>query len=321
VIDLADIRAAAARLVGVTHRTPIITSRTLNRLVGAEVFLKAENLQRTGSFKLRGAYNAIAQLTEADRDNGVVAYSSGNHGQAVAYSASLFGVEASIVMPTDAPDVKKAAVAGYGATIVDYDRATEDRNTIATRIASRTGAALIPPFDNLNVMAGQGTCGLELHDDAGPLDIVMVCTGGGGLLAGCSTALAELNPNTAVYGVEPEASNDTLLSMEAGHVVSIAQPVTIADGQALTEPGELTFSVNRRLAAGIVTVSDTDIVNSMRFAFDRLRLVVEPSGATALAALLAGRLDVVGRRVGVTLSGGNVDRSTFSELLTHGVRP
>lgn len=318
-VDLADIRAAAARLVGVTHRTPIVTSRTLDRIVGAEVFLKAENFQRTGSFKLRGAYNAMAQLAEPDRNKGVVAYSSGNHGQAVAYSAALFGVRASIVMPTDAPEVKKAAVAGYGATIVDYDRANEDRNEIASNIVAMTGAALIPPFDDPNVIAGQGTCGLELHDDAGPLDIIMVCTGGGGLLAGCSTALAELSPGTAVYGVEPEASNDTLLSMEAGHVVSVEQPITIADGQALTAPGELTFSVNKRLAAGIVTVSDREIVDSMRFAFDRLRLVVEPSGASALAALLAGRVNVAERRVGVTLSGGNVDRSTFSDLITRGV--
>jgi len=319
VIDFADIQTAAARLVGVTHRTPIITSRTLNRLVGAEVFLKAENLQRTGSFKLRGAYNAIAGLVAADRDKGVVAYSSGNHGQAVAYSAAVFGVQASIVMPTDAPDVKKAAVTGYGATIIEYDRANEDRNAIASSIATRSGATLIPPFDDQNVMAGQGTCGLELHEDAGPLDIVLVCTGGGGLLAGCATAFAELDPHTAVYGVEPEASNDTQLSMEAGHVLSIDQPVTIADGQALTAPGELTFSVNKRLAAGIVTVSDTEIVDSMRFVFDRLRLVVEPSGASALAALLAGRIDVAGRRVGVTLSGGNVDRAIFSKLLTDGI--
>ena len=317
-LDYADITAAAKRLAGVAHRTPVLTSRSLNERVGADVFLKAENLQRTGSFKFRGAYNTIAAL-EPDERGHIVTHSSGNHGQAVAFAASRFGVPATIVMPSDAPEVKKAAVAGYGGYIVEYDRMTGDRNAIAAQVVEDTSGTLVPPFDHWNIMAGQGTVAVELIEDVGELDAMLVCTGGGGLLAGCATAMAELSPRGKVWGVEPVASNDTQQSLEVGHVVTIDQPVTIADGQALRAPGELTFSVNALLVEGIVTVTDAEIVESMRFIFDRLRVVVEPSGASALAALLAGKIDLAGSRVGVTLSGGNVDRITFAKLLSEGV--
>ena len=315
-LEFADITRAAARLDGVAHRTPVFTSRTLDQLTGARVHLKAENLQRTGSFKLRGAYNAIASLDDATRERGIVTHSSGNHGQAVAYSAARFGVPSHVVMPSDAPAVKKAAVAGYGASIVEYDRVTGDREAVAESVVEDTGGTLIPPFDHWDIMAGQGTTAVELIEDAGELDALFVCTGGGGLLAGCATVAAELLPDARVFGVEPEASDDTKRSFDAGHIVRIEQPITIADGQALRAPGELTFSVNRSLVTDIVTVSDDEVIAALRFVFDRLRLVVEPSGASALAAVLHGKVDLQGLRVGVTLSGGNVDRSVFASLLT-----
>lgn len=314
-----DVRAAAERLRGVVHRTPVVTSTTLDARVGAQVFLKAENLQRIGAFKFRGAYNKIAQLTPDQRTGGVVAFSSGNHAQGVALAAKLLGVPAAIVMPSDAPAAKLAATAGYGAEVITYDRERMNRAELAASIANERGATLVAPYDDAAIIAGQGTVALELIEDAGPLDVLLVCLGGGGLLAGCSLAAAKLSPGVRIYGVEPEAGDDWVRSWREGRIVSIPVPKTIADGQQTQAPGTLTWPIVRALAAGAVTVSDDEIRAAMRFAFERLKLVVEPSGASALAALLFGKVDVRGARVGVTISGGNVDPAVFAQCITAAV--
>jgi threonine dehydratase len=313
VIDVDDVRAAAARLEGVAHRTPVITSRTLDELVGARVHLKAENLQRGGAFKFRGAYNAIASLPNDARARGVLAYSSGNHAQAVALAARLLGTTATIVMPTDAPPAKLEATRGYGAEIVPYDRWSENREAIGARLAEERGLALVKPYDDPLVMAGQGTAALELLGDVPDLDLLVTPVGGGGLIAGCATAAKALRPGLRVAGVEPDAANDTARSLAAGERIAIGVPHTIADGLQSTEPGELTFAVNRELVDEVVTVSDDEIVDAMAFLFDRLKLVVEPSGAVGVAALLTRRAH--GERIGVVLSGGNVGARRFAELL------
>ncbi len=306
-----DVRAAAGRLRGVAHRTPVITSRTLDALTGATAFLKCEQLQRMGAFKFRGAYNRIVQLDEAQRRGGVVAFSSGNHAQGVALSAQLLGIAATIVMPSDAPAAKAAATRGYGAEIVTYDRTETNRTELAATLARERGATLVPPFDDPAIIAGAGTTALELIEDYGALDVLLVCLGGGGLLAGCALAATALAPGIAVYGVEPVAGDDWVQSWDRGEIVSIAVPETIADGQRTQAPGQHTWPIVRALGAGIVTVTDDDMLTAMRFAFERLKLVLEPSGACALAALLTGKVDVRGKRVGVTLSGGNVDPAMF----------
>ena len=313
-VTLDTVREAAARLKGVAHRTPVLRSRTLDALVGAEVHLKCENHQRVGAFKFRGAYNAASRLTPEQLARGIAAYSSGNHAQAVALAARELGSFAVIVMPEDAPSSKRAATEGYGAEIVTYDRYTEDRAAVTEALAAERGLALIPPYDHPDVMAGQGTATLELLEETGELDALLVPVGGGGLIAGSATAAKGLHPGIRVIGVEPEAGDDTRRSLEAGRRVSIPVPRTIADGQALETPGELTFSVSRRLVDGIVLVSDDEIREAMRFAFERLKTVVEPSGASALAALLAGRVDPLPRRIGVIVSGGNVDADRFARL-------
>ncbi|MGV9391578.1 pyridoxal-phosphate dependent enzyme [Streptomyces olivaceus] len=313
-LALDDVRAAAARIEGVAHRTPVLRSRTLDALVGVEVHLKCENQQRVGAFKFRGAYHAASRLTPDQLARGIAAYSSGNHAQAVALAARELGSTAVIVMPEDAPPAKRAAAAGYGAEIVTYDRYREDRAAIAEALAAERGLALIPPYDHPHVVAGQGTAALELVEETGPLDALIAPVGGGGLIAGCATAVKGLHPATRVVGVEPEAGDDTRRSLEAGRRVTVPVPRTIADGQAVATPGELTFAVNRRLLDGIVLVSDDEIVHAMRFAFERLKTVLEPSGATGLAALLNGRIDPLPRRIGVVLSGGNVDAARFAEL-------
>ncbi|MFI1920818.1 MULTISPECIES: threo-3-hydroxy-L-aspartate ammonia-lyase [unclassified Streptomyces] len=313
-ITLDDVRDAAARLKGVAHRTPVLRSRTLDALVGAEVLLKCENFQRVGAFKFRGAYNAASRLAPEQLARGIAAYSSGNHAQAVALAARELGTTAVIVMPEDAPGSKRAATEGYGAEIVTYDRYTEDRVAIAEALATDRGLALIPPYEHPHVMAGQGTAALELLEEAGELDALLVPVGGGGLIAGSATAVKGLRPGTRIVGVEPEAGDDTKRSLEAGRRVEIPVPRTIADGQALHTPGELTFSVNRRLVDDIALVCDDEIRAAMRFAFERLKIVVEPSGATPLAALLAGRAGALPRRVGVIVSGGNIDTGRFAEL-------
>jgi threonine dehydratase len=305
VIALADVEAAARRLAGVAHRTPLVTSRTLDSLTGATVFLKPENLQRAGAFKFRGAYNKISSV-----DGDVAAYSSGNHAQAVALAASLLGRNAVILMPEDAPPAKVEATRGYGAEVVTYDRYTGDREAIGTALAEERGLELVRPYDDPLVMAGQGTAALELLEDAGELDVVVVPVGGGGLAAGTATVAAARG--VRVVGVEPEAGDDTRQSLERGERVTIDVPRTIADGLQVTAPGELTFEVNRRLLDGIVTVTDAQLVDAMRLAFDRLKLVLEPSGAAGLAAVLARKASAP--RVGVILSGGNVGVERFREL-------
>jgi threonine dehydratase len=309
-IELADVEAAAQRLEGVAHRTPVVTSRTLNRLTGRQVFLKPENLQRGGAFKFRGAYNKIASL---DGTGGVAAFSSGNHAQAVAISAALLGKTAVILMPEDTPPAKLEATRGYGAEVVIYDRWSQDREALGAALADERGLALVRPYDDELVMAGQGTAALELHADAGPLDTLVVPVGGGGLIAGSATALKGIDAKTRIVGVEPAAGDDTRRSLEIGERIDLGVPKTIADGLQSNIPGELTFEVNRRRVDEIVTVSDAELVEAMRFAFDRLKLVLEPSGAAALAALLAGRVEG-GERVGAILSGGNVGVERFREL-------
>ncbi|HEY5350397.1 MAG TPA: threo-3-hydroxy-L-aspartate ammonia-lyase [Candidatus Lustribacter sp.] len=310
-----DVARAAARLRGVAHRTPAITSSTLDARTGARAFVKAENLQRMGAFKFRGAYNRLAQLDPAARAGGVVAFSSGNHAQGVALAAKLLGIAAAIVMPSDAPATKLAATRGYGAEVVLYDRLTMNRVEIAQAIVAERGAVLVPPYDDPMIVAGAGTTALELIEDVGPLDVLLVPTGGGGLLAGCALAATALAPGIAVYGVEPAAGDDWVQSLARDERVTIAVPDTIADGLQTQAPGVLTFPIVRALCAGVVTVTDEELRDAMRFAFERLKLVVEPSGAAALAAVLAGRVDVRGKRVGVTISGGNVDAATFASAI------
>jgi threonine dehydratase len=317
-VTLDDVRAAAARLKGVAHRTPVLRSRTLDALVGAETLLKCENFQRMGAFKFRGAYNAISRLTPEQLAQGVAAYSSGNHAQAVALAARELGTSAVIVMPEDAPASKQAATVGYGAEIVTYDRYTGDRVAIAEALAAERGLTVIPPYEHPHIIAGQGTAALELIEEVGELDALITPVGGGGLIAGSATVAKGLRAGVRVIGVEPEAGDDTKRSLEAGRRISIPVPRTIADGQALHTPGELTFSVNRRLVDEIALVSDDEIRAAMRFAFERLKIVIEPSGATPLAALLAGRVTGLPRRVGVIISGGNIDTERFARLCAGG---
>jgi threonine dehydratase len=314
-ITLDDVRSAADQIKGVAHRTPVVTSRTLDAIVGARVFLKCENLQRIGAFKFRGAYNAVSRLSPEQLAKGIAAYSSGNHAQAVALAARELGSTAVIVMPEDTPASKLAAVAGYGAEIITYDRYTGNREAIGAALAAERGLALIPPYEHPHVMAGQGTAALELLEEVGELDSLLVPVGGGGLMAGSATAAKGLQPDIRMVGVEPEAGDDTMRSLDAGERVAIPVPRTIADGQAASIPGALTFSVNERLVDEIVLVSDDEIRTAMRFAFDRLKLVMEPSGATPLAALLAGRPAPLPPRVGLIVSGGNVDAERFAALL------
>jgi threonine dehydratase len=310
-----DVVAAAGRLDGVAHRTPVITSRTLDERTGARVFLKAENLQRGGAFKFRGAYNRLAQLDAAERERGVVAFSSGNHAQGVALAAQLLDIHATIVMPSDAPVAKLAATRGYGAEVVLYDRTTMDRSAIAQELVDERGATLVPPYDDPAILAGAGTTAYELIGQTGPLEALFVCTGGGGFLSGCALAATVLAPGIAIYGVEPEAGDDWVQSLAAGTPVTIPEPDTICDGMRTQSPGMHTFPIVRALCAGVVTVTDDEVRDAMRFAFARLKLVIEPSGAAALAAVMTGKADVRGKRVGVTISGGNVDASTFGQLI------
>lgn len=311
-----DVEAAAERLRGIAHRTPVVTSRMLDAQTGARVFLKCENFQRMGAFKFRGAYNRIAQLDPAERVRGVVAFSSGNHAQGVALAAKLLGTPATIVMPNDAPASKVAATQGYGAEVIFYERATMNRAEIAAAIARERGATLVPPYDDPDVIAGQGTATFELLQETGALDALLVPVGGGGLLSGSALAASELSPGIAIYGVEPAAGNDFARSFEANRRIEIPVPATIADGQQTTSPGELTFPIVKRLCAGFFTVTDDEICSAMRFAFERLKVVMEPSGASAFAALLSGKGDFAGRRVGVIVSGGNVDADRYGELIS-----
>ena len=313
--DFADIRRAADRLRGMAHETPVLTSRTADALTDAALFFKAENLQRGGAFKFRGAANAIAALDPAARGRGVVTYSSGNHAQALAYAARLLGSNATIVMPHDAPAVKLAATRDYGGTVVFYDRYTEDRAAIAGAIAAERGLAIIPPFDHPAVMAGQGTVALELLAAVPDLDLLLVPLGGGGLLSGCAIAARALNPAIRIVGVEPEAGNDGQQSLRAGRIISIPVPKSIADGAVTTALGEYTFPVIAELVDDIVTVPDAALIDAMRFFAERMKLIVEPTGCLGAAAAFSGAVPVAGKRVGIVLSGGNVDVARLGSLL------
>jgi threo-3-hydroxy-L-aspartate ammonia-lyase len=316
-LTIETIRAAAARLDGVAHRTPLLSSATLDRECGGRVLLKAENFQRAGAFKFRGAYNRLSLLDGAERAAGVVAYSSGNHGGAVALAARLLGIPAVVVVPATGSPAKLAAIEGYGAEMRRYDPAREERAEVAAAIAADRKMTIIRPFDDYDVMAGQGTLGLELAEQAGDggLDQVLVPVGGGGLAAGVSTAVRALLPEVSVIGVEPAGADDTRQSLRAGRRVTLAEPVTIADGLLAQQPGELTFAVNSRLLEDVVTVSEEAILETMRFCFARLKIVVEPSGAVALAALRTGAVSAAGRRTAVVLSGGNIDPASYAACL------
>jgi threonine dehydratase len=306
-LSFADIEAAHRRLAGVAHRTPVLTSRSADLMSGARLFFKCENFQRAGAFKFRGAYNAISLLAPERREAGVVTYSSGNHAQAIALAARLLASHAVIVMPHDAPAVKMEATRGYGAQVILYDRFTEDREAIGRRLAEERGLTLIPPFDHPDVMAGQGTTAKELLEDAGPLDLLLVPLGGGGLLSGCALTARALCPGCAVIGVEPQAGNDGQRRLRAGRIIHIDSPDTLADGAQTRHLGELTFPVIRSLVDDIVTVSDDELLETMAFFTSRMKIVVEPTGALAAAAAFAGKVPVRGKRVGIVISGGNVD--------------
>jgi len=314
-VTFADVQAAAARLAGVARRTPVMTSRTADELTGAQLFFKCENLQRMGAFKFRGAYNALSRFTPAQRAGGVIAFSSGNHAQGVALSARLLDMKAVIVMPSDAPALKIAATRGYGAEVVLYDRMRESREAIGARIAAERGMTLVPPYDHVDVIAGQGTAAMELFEDTGPLDALVVCVGGGGLISGCALAASRLAPGCRVIGVEPAAGNDVQRSLATGERVRIDVPDTIADGAQTQQVGELTFPIVRALVSEIATVSDPQLVSAMRFFAERMKLVVEPTGCLAAAAVLEKVLPLAGKRVGIIVSGGNVDAERYAQLL------
>ncbi|MFT8463525.1 threo-3-hydroxy-L-aspartate ammonia-lyase [Acetobacter persici] len=313
--DFSDVVAASVRLKGQAHRTPVLTSRYLNALSGAELFFKAENFQRVGAFKFRGALNAILSLPEGVRSKGVVAYSSGNHAQGVACAAQRVGIPAVIVMPQDAPAMKIAATRDYGAQVVLYDRYTQDRQAIGEGLAAERGATVLPPFDHPDIIAGQGTAALELFEETGPLDALFVPVGGGGLASGCGLVAQAVSPGCAVIGVEPAAGDDARQSLAAGRIVQIAVPKTLADGAQTTALSPLTFGLVSRLLREIVTVEDATLVATMRTLAERMKIIVEPTGCLGVAAALAAAPQWQGRRVGVIISGGNVDMERFSRLI------
>ncbi len=310
-----DVIAASKRIEGHAHRTPVLTSRTANEELGAEVFFKCENFQRMGAFKFRGAFNALSKFGEQQRKAGVVAFSSGNHAQAIALSARLLGMPATIIMPHDAPAMKVAATKGYGGNVVVYDRYTEDREQIGRTLAERHGMTLIPPYDHPDIIAGQGTAAKELFEEVGPLDALFVCLGGGGLLSGSALSARALAPDCKIYGVEPHAGNDGQRSFRSGTIVHIDTPKTIADGAQTQHLGNITFDVIRRTVDDILTATDEELVACMRFFAARMKMIVEPTGCLGFAAARQMKLQLQGKRVGVLVSGGNVDMDRFCELL------
>ncbi|MDN4038416.1 threo-3-hydroxy-L-aspartate ammonia-lyase [Massilia sp. YIM B02443] len=310
-----DVVQAAERIAGAAHRTPVLTSRTVNAEFGAEVFFKCENMQRMGAFKFRGGYNALAKFSPEQRRAGVVAFSSGNHAQAVALSACLLDMPATIIMPQDAPAAKVAATRGYGATVVTYDRYTEDREQIGRELAEKHGLTLIPPYDHADVIAGQGTAAKELFEEVGALDAFFVCLGGGGLLSGSALATRALSPDCALYGVEPEAGNDGQQSFRKGEIVHIDTPRTIADGAQTQHLGQLTFPIIRRDVNDILTVTDAELVECMRFFAERMKIVVEPTGCLGFAAARKMKDGLKGKKIGVLISGGNIDLGRFASLI------
>ena len=310
-----DVLDAAQRLEGIAHRTPVLQSSTLNDRMQAQVFVKCENFQRMGAFKFRGGFNALAKLNEPQRRAGVVAYSSGNHAQAVALSARILNIPATILMPHDASPAKLAATQGYGATVIGYDRYGEDASAIASQLALDKGFTFIPPFDHADVLAGQGTAALELFEEVGELDALFVCLGGGGLLSGSALATRARSPQCKIYGVEPEAGNDVQQSFQKGERVKIATPVTIADGAQTPMVGAITFEIIKALVDDIHTVTDAQLIEAMRFYAERMKMVVEPTGCLSLAAAIQAAPNLKGQRIGVIISGGNVDLARFAKLL------
>lgn len=313
--DYNDVAAAAERIADYANKTPVMTSRTVNDEFGAEVFFKCENFQRMGAFKFRGAMNALRQFTPEQRAAGVVTFSSGNHAQAIALSAKLLGIPATIIMPHDAPAAKVAATKGYGGNVVIYDRYTENREKIGRELAEKQGLTLIPPYDHPHVIAGQGTATKELIEEVGQLDVLFVCLGGGGLLSGSSLAARHLSPDCIIYGVEPEAGNDGQQSFRSGKIVHIDTPKTIADGAQTQHLGNITFPIIQRNVHDILTVSDDELVASMKFIAERMKIVVEPTGCLGFAAARARKTELRGKKIGIIISGGNVDISRYSEFL------
>lgn len=314
-VTFEEIVSAAERLAGVANRTPILTSRTLDSRLGGSVLLKCESFQRAGAFKFRGAFNALSQIPEVDRARGVLTYSSGNHAQAVALAGRLLGIPVTVVMPRNAPRVKRDATAEYGARIVPYDPAAEDREAVASTLLAEDGPVLVPPFDHPHVIAGQGTSALELFEEAGDLDLLLVPCGGGGLLSGSALAAQRLSPKCRVVGVEPELADDGARSFRSGVLQRVEDPRTIADGARTPSLGTITFPLIRQHVHDMVTVPDEEILRAMRFIWERMKLVVEPTGALGLAAALCGRVDVRGKRAGVVVSGGNVDLAALASFL------
>ena len=315
-VTFQDIQSAAERLYRIAHRTPIATSRTLNDLIGADVYGKCENLQRAGAFKFRGAYNAVSQLSDEQRQRGVVAYSSGNHAQALALVGKLLHTPTVIVMPQDAPAVKLAATRGYGAEVVLYDRVEQKREVIARQLGEERGLTLIPPFEHPHIIAGQGTAALELLTDVPDLDVLIAPIGGGGLISGCSIAAHALKPDVRIIGIEPDTANDTYLSLQKGEIVATPQAHSIMDGLLPNAPGQLTFPIMREHLEGVTLVTDEEATQAVQFLLMRMKLLVEPSGAAPLAALLAGKIpNVQGKKIGLILSGGNIDAGQLAGLL------
>ncbi len=313
--NFSDVAAAHERIAGHAHRTPVLTSSTANAELECELFFKCENFQRMGAFKFRGAFNALSRFSAAQRKAGVVTFSSGNHAQAVALSGRILGIPATIIMPNDAPALKIAATRGYGGSVVLYDRYTEDREAIGAKLAAEHGMTLIPPYDHFDVIAGQGTAAKELFEDVGPLDALFVCLGGGGLLSGSLLAAKALSPNCKVYGVEPEAGNDAQQSLAKGSIVHIETPKTIADGAQTQHLGTITFEIIKTHVAGIHTATDAELIEGMRFMAERMKIIAEPTGALGFAAARKLRTELKGQRVGVLVSGGNVDLQRFCELI------
>ncbi len=314
-ISFDDVKSAAQQIAGVANRTPIITSRTFNQQAGCEVYFKCENMQRIGAFKFRGAYNALSRLSAARKSKGVVTHSSGNHAQGVALAARLLGISATIVMPTDAPASKLAATRGYGAEVVLYDRRVKDREELSAQIEQERGLTLVPPYDHPHIMAGQGTAALELLEDVPNLDVLIAPVGGGGLLSGCATAARAIAPNIRVFGVETETSDDWWQSFQTGERVRIPPPDTIADGIRTQQPGKLTFPVIRKTVEEILLVSDEQVIETLRYILTRMKILAEPTGAVAPAAIFHKILHVPGKKVGVIISGGNVDTELLAQLL------
>lgn len=309
-----DVLAAATRLQGTVHRTPVLRSATADRLLGAQLFFKCENFQRMGAFKFRGAFNALSKFDAAQRRAGVMTFSSGNHAQAIALSAQLLGIPATILMPQDAPQAKVEATRGYGGEVVLYDRYTQDREALAKDLADRRGLTVVPPYDHPDVIAGQGTAAKELLEETGALDVVLTPLGGGGLLSGTALAVRALSPAAKVYGVEPEAGNDGQQSMRRGEIVHIETPKTIADGAQTQHLGQYTFGIIRRDVDDVLTATDAQLVEAMRFFAERMKIIAEPTGCLALAAARHAGLDLKGKRVGIVISGGNVDLARFAQL-------